>query len=65
MEWAIMVSVTSPGLRMRESVSQIALEAGGLAQNSTVSERRWPVTAVSVLLEGYTAGRPGNTTRHK
>lgn len=58
MLWAIIVSVTSPGLRTRESVSQTALDAGGLAQNSTVRDRRWPVTAVKVLLAGYTAGRP-------
>jgi hypothetical protein len=57
--WAISVSVTSPGLKTRESVSQTVLEAGGLAQNSTVRDRRWPVVAVNVLLAGYTSGRPG------
>jgi hypothetical protein len=62
MLWAISVSVTSPGLRTRESVSQMALEAGGFAQNSTVRDKRWPVTAVRVLLAGYTAGRPESTT---
>lgn len=56
--WAINVSVTSPGFKTSESASQTALDAGGLAQNSTVRDRRWPVMAVRVLLAGYTAGRP-------
>jgi hypothetical protein len=59
--WAIRVSVTSPGLKTRESVSQTVLEGGGLAQNSTVRDRRWPVVAVKVLLAGYTSGRPEST----
>jgi hypothetical protein len=40
----------------------MALEAGGLEQNSTVRDSCWPVIAVKVLLAGYTAGRPESIT---
>lgn len=59
-EYAKISSSASPGLYILSLTIQNTLLWGGLAQNSIVSVKGCPQTAVMVLLLGNTNGRPEN-----